>query len=751
MIFRSRLPPLRGGGVARHRTSLVAAIAACALLAPAAQAQAPGDLLSNGDFEGTSLADQSAWRPIPHGAIDAGTDAAAPAHEGRTSFRIARDAASSDSFVGVGQAIDAVPLRGKTVRFRAAARVAERRGGASGGLWLRVDREGGGRGFFDNMSDRPILSEEWAVYEIEGRVSEDATRLTAGFLLNGVGAGWIDAASLEVVEETPVAPAAAPLTTDQIGNLAAFAKIYGYVRWFSPYSEPNHARWDVIAAEGAEAALSADGPEALAAILQPLFEPWAPGLLIGRRGVEDAVPPAGGTDLVRWRHVGVEFVSPAYNSERVGAGRLDVWRAEPGQGLSVAMALTAPRASLSAQARPAGVAVRQPPEHRGTRLAATVIAWNVFRHFYPYFEDDGAAWDAGLEDWLAGAATAPDAESFGNLLRRMVAKLDDGHGTILPTTEGFLMPLLWRWVDGALVVTATAGPATDVAVGDVVVAIDGRRTETLLADTEELVSASTAAHRRWRAADALRLRSQSRPVSLRLRGAEDVEREVVVTPLGPGALEGRLQESRPAAVTWLPQGPWYFDLTRLNDRRLREALGYVRPDQPVIFDLRGYPDGAKPDFLGHLSDQPVVTPPFLLPVTQRPEAQGREWKQEGWEVRPVFPRFKGQIAFLTDERAMSYSETLLAMVRGRQLAEIVGSPTAGANGNINPFRLPGGYEIRWTGMKVINHDGSDLAGHGVQPTIAVAPTVEGLRQGRDEVLERAIEFVTLPPESQVSP
>ncbi len=710
-----------------------------------AKAQVQGELLINGSFEATSLSDQSAWRPLPRGAVDSSLDAEAEAYEGRVSFRVARDAGAPESFVGVAQAIDAVPLRGKTVRFRAAARVAGRPGAASGGLWFRVDREGGGRGFFDNMSDRPIRSAEWAIYEIEGPVAEDATRLTVGFLLNGVGTGWIDAASVEVVEGAPVAATeAAPLTDQQIANLAAFARVYGYVRWFSPYSEPSDARWDQVAAEGAEAVLAAAGPAALAEALRTLFDPWAPGLVIGPDSSAGPGLSAAAVDLVRWRHAGLQLTNRAYVSERISAAEAAAWTAELGQDLFVSMPVTAPGAAIVAAVPPAGSAVRQSPDLRATRLAATIIAWSAIRHFFPYFDDAGEAWEADLGGWLAEAATAPDAEAFGDLLRRMVARLNDGHGEVHPAYRGLSLPLLWRWVEGALVVTAADADSPDVAVGDVVVAIDGRPPEGLIAEREQRVSASTAAHRRWKAGEDLRLRGSSRPVSLRLRGASGGEREVEVTPVASGALEGRLEESRPAAITWLPQGTWYFDLTRLDDRRLREALVRVRSDQSVIFDLRGYPRGVRADFLGHLSDRPVVTPPFLIPVAQLPEARDRDWKEEGWDVKPALPRLRGRVAFLTDERAMSYSETLLAMVQGAGLAEIVGSPTAGSNGNASLLPLPGGYAVQWTGLKVINHDGSDLAGQGVQPTLPVAPTVAGVRQGRDEVLETAIELVTRP-------
>jgi hypothetical protein len=61
---------------------------------------------------------------------------------------------------------------------------------------------------------------------------------------------------------------------------------------------------------------------------------------------------------------------------------------------------------------------------------------------------------------------------------------------------------------------------------------------------------------------------------------------------------------------------------------------------------------------------------------------------------------------------------------------------------VNPFTLLGGYEVVWTGMKVLKHDGSQHHGVGVQPTVPVARTIEGITKGRDEVLERGIAVVS---------
>ena len=77
-----------------------------------------------------------------------------------------------------------------------------------------------------------------------------------------------------------------------------------------------------------------------------------------------------------------------------------------------------------------------------------------------------------------------------------------------------------------------------------------------------------------------------------------------------------------------------------------------------------------------------------------------------------------------------------------KLADIVGGPTAGTNGNVNPLTLPGGYQVMWTGMKVLKHDGSRHHGVGIQPTVPVTRTIRGIAEGRDEVVDRAVAVVS---------
>src|SRR5207244_12648532 len=84
---------------------------------------------------------------------------------------------------------------------------------------------------------------------------------------------------------------------------------------------------------------------------------------------------------------------------------------------------TLPRTDPPEAAAPRSVSA----EDRAVRLAAVALAWNVFQHFYPYFDVVAADWPAELRRALAAAALDPDERAFLATLRRMTAALGDGH------------------------------------------------------------------------------------------------------------------------------------------------------------------------------------------------------------------------------------------------------------------------------------------------------------------------------------
>jgi hypothetical protein len=143
----------------------------------------------------------------------------------------------------------------------------------------------------------------------------------------------------------------------------------------------------------------------------------------------------------------------------------------------------------------------------------------------------------------------------------------------------------------------------------------------------------------------------------------------------------------------------------------------------------------------HLIDNTIHAPPLRIPRITQPDRVGWTWSESAWSVEPKAPRISGRVVFINDPLVGSYGETCMAMIADYGLARLVGAPTAGCDGNINPLTLPSGFRITWTGMEMLKHDRSPIYITGFPPDYPVARTIQAVKEGRDEYLEKAIAVI----------
>src|SRR3954471_25042493 len=175
-----------------------------------------------------------------------------------------------------------------------------------------------------------------------------------------------------------------------------------------------------------------------------------------------------------------------------------------------------PRAT--AEPRPGAKPAAFPPtgDDRATRLACVCLAWGVFQHFYPYFEETKTDWPDALREALTAAATDPDAAAFNRTVRRLIARLEDSHGAVRPGSgapryDGAL-PFSWDMVEGKLAVTwVDPAAGLKLKIGDVIDAIDGVPAAEKLKAAERLASGATPEHRRYRTCAELRIGPANQP------------------------------------------------------------------------------------------------------------------------------------------------------------------------------------------------------------------------------------------------
>jgi SAM-dependent methyltransferase/C-terminal processing protease CtpA/Prc len=623
-------------------------------------------------------------------------------------------------------------------------------------------------------------------------VAEARTEITAeGFVFERVIGGLPWQHILVFRRPASAARLEAP-AENSLEHLRAFAKLYGYVKYFHPSDEAARIDWQRFAMHGAATVAGTSTRAELIAALQRLFTPICPTLLLsGERfavSASDTSPPRPpGLTLVAWQHRGDGLDLPAdnvgqprYESQRLN--RLDAWSeierarrkprtemlfdAHPRAGETIDKELapglwcrvpltvdaddrhTYPRADARALAElerelraidlDTATADAEP-----VRLAGVVIAWNVFQHFYPYFDVVSADWDTALTEGLRRARADKTPLEFHTTLRRLLVNLRDGHVTVRHalTSAWAGLPIRVDFVEGRVVVDEAAIDST-FAAGDIVRTVDGVDATALLESGARLISGSEQRARAM-ALSTFGLGEEGSVASVTVE-RNGAARDVSVRRSSPYRWR---EPSRPpiGVLSGAPSAPMktsicYVDLSRADMASIETRLLQLSAADAVIFDLRGYPKNNH-DVLRHLIDGPVASAQWRVPLVIYPDRERSAGVDTSgrWRLEPKAPRFSGRAVFITDARAISYAESVMGIVEHYQLGEIVGASTAGANGNVNRFDLPGGYKVAWTGMQVLKHDGSQHHLIGIRPTVPAERTLAGVRAGRDELLEQAIE------------
>jgi len=280
---------------------------------------------------------------------------------------------------------------------------------------------------------------------------------------------------------------------------------------------------------------------------------------------------------------------------------------------------------------------------------------------------------------------------------------------------------------------------TDIRIGDVVETINGGSAKDALEREEQFISAATPGWKRYRSLTAIRLGEKDKIFKLeisrgKLRFVSNLKASLSIQDFyalrSKDALKYKILEA----------GIYYLNLSSISGEEIVRLLPELQKARGLICDLRGYPNGNH-NFIQHLLKMKDTARWMGIPRIIYPDYEGVSFDMMGWNMEPAQPALSAKVVFLTDGRAISYAESYLGYIEGYKLATIVGQTTAGTNGNVNSFTLPGGYTISWTGMRVVKIDGSRHHGLGIKPHVPMERTVGGVRAGRDEFLEKALDIV----------
>ena len=103
--------------------------------------------------------------------------------------------------------------------------------------------------------------------------------------------------------------------------------------------------------------------------------------------------------------------------------------------------------------------------------------------------------------------------------------------------------------------------------------------------------------------------------------------------------------------------------------------------------------------------------------------------------------YTGKVVVLIDEHTQSAAETMVLILKQCENAIIIGDNSIGTDGNVNSIILPGNVVMTFTGIGYEYPDGLQLQRVGIIPDIKVLNSIEALKRGEDDLINKAIELI----------
>ena len=188
-----------------------------------------------------------------------------------------------------------------------------------------------------------------------------------------------------------------------------------------------------------------------------------------------------------------------------------------------------------------------------------------------------------------------------------------------------------------------------------------------------------------------------------------------------------------------PKKSLELTLQNIKEEDISQIKSEFKDTKGIIIDIRNYPSTFVPFSLGSYFISSMT--PFVKFTNGSVNNPGEFTFTKELKIPSKGKTYKGKLVVLVNELSQSQAEYTSMAFRAGDNTAIIGSTTAGADGNVSAIMLPGGLRTMISGIGVNYPNGNETQRVGIVPDIEVQPSIEGIRQGKDELLEKAIETI----------
>lgn len=379
------------------------------------------------------------------------------------------------------------------------------------------------------------------------------------------------------------------------------------------------------------------------------------------------------------------------------------------------------------------------------RLLALFRFWNYVEYFFPYKYQMDQNWDLTLIEFLPRTINPISQNDYYFSLKEFSAKLNDSHALFgarkLFDVFGWnFVPYDIKFIDNKAIVTGfkneSLSKINDVRIGDVITKVKGKTIEELIKENQKYAEGSNSA-------------AILNNIEWAIFNDSTDNGEIEFVRNGKTAIKTinwyRYKdlkinhENKSEKYKFLENNIGYANLAVLTPDDVPAMMEQFKNSTAIIFDIRNYPQGTNFAIAEYLNPEPKN---FVKSIDADLSSPGRYiWRKEDTPCGKINPDYyKGNVILLVNEKSKSHSEFTAMTLKVAPKATVIGSQTAGTDGRNYRFEIIKGLWASFTTYGVFYPDKKEVQRIGIIPDIEIKPTILGIQQGRDEVLERAVLF-----------
>lgn len=374
------------------------------------------------------------------------------------------------------------------------------------------------------------------------------------------------------------------------------------------------------------------------------------------------------------------------------------------------------------------------------RLLSLFRYWNTVEYFFPYKYLTDQNWDSVLLEMIPKFENSSNATEYQLVMLETVIKLDDSHAFFYSSklSDFFgrkFLPAYTNLIENKVVITGflndSLSKINDIKIGDIIEQADHNDPLEILSKRRKYINGSNAITKNRNfhylvfngATDSINLKIIRKDV-VHLKKIKRYDRSYLNYKPGTYTEKYRIDENNIG----------YINSEFLGMKDVDEMMQKLNSTNGIVIDLRKSLNFTPYKIAKRLIQSDKEFAKFIKPDLSYP---GKFlWEKPELINLVKNQHYSGKIVLLVNEQTQSSLEYAAMLLQSGKNVTTIGSQTAGADGDVSRIEFLG-FESRMSGLGVFYPDGTQTQRIGIKVDIEVHPTIKGMQEGRDEVLEAA--------------